>query len=170
MKMLRYISENNKGDERTHIDKDGDKIVSSYRLLLVALNCSGFDSWVVLNCLVKEILELTIIKIAKGLISLSFRCGVEIIITCKVTQYVKYTCTKSHIKGSSEKIRRKYGLQPELLKRKIEHTVIIESNFADLGQIWEPYQKLDVLCLAFIYMLDIQWKCKKRVVLVLKTV
>ena len=36
MNMLKYISENYEGDEKTFIDKDGDKIVSSYRQLLVA--------------------------------------------------------------------------------------------------------------------------------------
>ena len=47
MNMLKYISENYEGDERTCVDKDGDEIVGSYRLLLVAHNSSGFDSWVV---------------------------------------------------------------------------------------------------------------------------
>ena len=115
MNMLKYISENYEGDERTYIDKDGDEIFSSYRLLLVAHNISGFDSWVVLNSLVKDITELKIIKTARGLISLSFRCGVKIVNTSEVPQYVKFTCSKSHIKGSLEKIGIEYGLQPELL-------------------------------------------------------
>ena len=55
MNMLKYISKNYDGDERTYIDKDGDEIISSYRLLLVAHNSSGFDSWIVLNSLIKEI-------------------------------------------------------------------------------------------------------------------
>ena len=151
MNMLKYISENYDGDERTFIDKDGDEIVSSYRLLLVAHNSSGFDSWVVLNSLVKEITELKILKTARGLISLSFRCGVKIVNTVEVPKYVKFTCTKSHMKASFEKIGREYGLQPELLKGKIEHSVIIRSNFGVLRHIWEPYPKLDVFCLAFLY-------------------
>ena len=65
MNMLKYISENYEGDERTYIDKDGDEIFSSYRLLLVAHKSSGFDSWVVLNSLIKEITELKIIKTAR---------------------------------------------------------------------------------------------------------
>ena len=69
MNMLKYISENHEGDEKTYIDKDGDEIVSSYRNLLVAHNSSGIDSWVVLNSLVKEITELKIIKTSRGLIS-----------------------------------------------------------------------------------------------------
>ena len=151
MDMLKYISENYEGDERTYIDKDGDEIVSSCRLLLVAHNSSGFDSWVVLNSLIKEITDLKIIKTARGLISLSFRCRVEIVKTCEVPQYVKFICTKSHIKGSLEKIGKEYGLQPELLKGEIEHSVINKNKFAELRHIWGPYLKLDVLCLAFIY-------------------
>ena len=151
MNMLKYISENYDGDERTFIDKDGDEIISSYRLLLVAHNSSGFDSWVVLNSLVKEITDLKIIKTARGLISLSFRCGVKIVNTCEVPQYVKFTCSKSHIKGSLNKIGKEYGLQPELLKGEIEHSVINKNNFVELRHIWEPYLISDVLCLAFIY-------------------
>ena len=151
MNMLKYISENYDGDERTYIDKDGDEIISSYRLLLVAHNSSGFDSWVVLNSLVKEITDLKIIKTARGLISLSFRCGVKIVNTCEVPQYVKFTCSKSHIKGSLEKIGKEYGLQPELLKGEIDHSVINKNNFAELKHIWEPYLVSDVLCLALIY-------------------
>ena len=62
--MFKYISENYEGDERTYIDKNGDEIVSSYRILLVAHNSSGFDSWVVLNSLIKEITDLKFIKTA----------------------------------------------------------------------------------------------------------
>ena len=151
MDMLKYISENYEGDGKTYIDKDGDEIVSSYRLLLVAQNSSGFDSWVVLNSLVKEITELKIIKTARGLISLSFRCGFKIVNTVEVPQYVKFTCSKSHMKGSLEKIGREYGLQPELLKGGIEHSIINKNNFAELRHIWEPYLISDVLCLAYIY-------------------
>ena len=151
MNMLKYISKNYDGDERTYIDKDGDEIISSYRLLLVAHNSSGFDRWVVLNSLVKEITDLKIIKTARGLISLSFRCGVKIVNTCEVPQYVKFTCSKSHIKGSLNKIGKEYGLQPELLKGEIEHSVINKNNFVELRHIWEPYLISDVLCLAFIY-------------------
>ena len=151
MNMLKYISENYEGDERTYIDKEGDEIVSSYRLLLVAHNSSGFDSWVVLNSLIKEITDLKIIKTARGLISLSFPCGVKIVNTVEVPQYVKSTCSKPHIKGSIEKIGREYNLQPELLKGEIEHSIINTNNFGELRHIWEPYLISDVLCLAFIY-------------------
>ena len=117
---------------------------------MVSHYSSGFDSWVVLNSLVKEITELKIIKTARGPISLSFRCGVKIVNTIEVPQYVKFTRSKSHIKGALETIVREYGLQPELLKGEIEHSNINKNNFADIKHIWEPYLKLDVLCLAFI--------------------
>ena len=68
MVMLKFISDKYERDETTYIDKDGDEIVSSYRLLLVAHKSSGFDSWVVLNSLVKEITDIKIIKMARGLI------------------------------------------------------------------------------------------------------
>ena len=151
MNMLKYISENYEGDERTYIDKDGDEIISSSRRLLVAHNSSGFDSWIVLNSLIKNKTDLKIIKTAGGLISLSFRCGVDIVNTCEVPQYAKFTCSKSHIIGSLNKIGKEYGLQPELLKGEIEHSIINKNNFAELKHIWEPYLISDVLCLAFIY-------------------
>ena len=90
-------------------------------------------------------------KTARGMISLSFRCGIKMINTVEVHQYVKFTSKNSQIKGSFKKIGREYGLQPELLKGEIEHSTINKSNFADLRHIWEPYFKLDVLCLASKY-------------------
>ena len=85
------------------------------------------------------------------MISLSVRCGAKIVKTVEVPQYVKFTCTKSHEKSSLEKLRREYGLQPGLFIGKIEHSVLNKSNFANLRLIYEPYFRLDVLCLAFIY-------------------
>ena len=61
------------------------------------------------------------------------------------------TCTKSHLKGSIEKVGRKHGFQAELLTGKIEHSVFNETNFSDLRHICEPYLELDVLSLGFIY-------------------
>ena len=88
IKMLKQISENYEADEGTYIDKEWYEIVSSYRLLLLAHTSSGFDSWVVLNSLVKKITDSEYLKIARGLISLSFRCGIKIVNTCDVPQYV----------------------------------------------------------------------------------
>ena len=149
--MLKYFSENYEGYERTYFDEHGDEIISSYSFLLAPQTSSGFGSWVVLISSVREISESKFVKTTRGLISLSFRCGVKIVNTCEVLQYVKLTCTKSQRKGSLEKSAREYGLQPELLKGEIEHLVSEKNNFADLGHVWEPYLKLDVLSLAVIY-------------------
>ena len=72
---------------------------------MFAKNASGFDSWIVLNSLVKEITEIRRIKTAKGLISLFFRCRVKIFNTVEVPQNAKFTCTKSHIKRFLRKTR-----------------------------------------------------------------
>ena len=94
--MLKYFSENYEGDERTYIDKGCEEIVSSYRCLILTYNSSGFDSWLVSISLDKKIEDLKIIRTARRLISLSFCCGVKIVNTVEVPQYVKLTCNRSH--------------------------------------------------------------------------
>ena len=168
MDMLKYISENYEGDARTYIDKDGDEIVSSYRLLLVAHNSSEFDSWVVLKSLVGEITELKVIKTARGLISLSFRCGVKIVNTVEVPQYLKFTCSKSHIKGSLAKIGKEYGLQSEPSKEKLNTQLLLKI----VSLIWDIFGNPILNQMHYVwllYMLEIHGKCKKCLVLVLKT-
>ena len=128
MTMPKYFSENFEGYERTCFVRDGEAIVSSYRLPFVAHNASGFDSCVVLNSLIQEIADIRVLKTARGLISVSFRCVFEMVNTVEVPQYVKLTCTKPHIKGSLVKIGREFGLKPELLRREIEHSVIKKST------------------------------------------
>ena len=84
---------------------------------------------------------------------MSFRCGAKIVNTVntiEVPQYFEFTCTNFHMKSSLHKTGREYGLQPDFLKMEIEHLVFIKSNFAELRYIWEPYLRLDVLCLASI--------------------
>ena len=88
MNMLKYSSKNSEGEERTYIDKVADERVSSYRLLLVAHIAFGFHSWVVLISLPQKITEKKYIKTARRLMSLSFQCGVKIVNTVEVPQYV----------------------------------------------------------------------------------
>ena len=73
-----------------------------------------------------------IVETTRGLLSLSIRRGSKIVITVDLPQYAEVTYTKSHIKASLEKIGRKCGLQPEILKGESELSVIIKSNFANL--------------------------------------
>ena len=72
--MLRFLSENYERDERTYVDKDGDAVDNSYRLLLVAHNDCDFDVCFELESSVNEITGLKNIKTAKRLICLSFQC------------------------------------------------------------------------------------------------
>ena len=78
------------------------------------------------------------------MISLSFRCGVKIVNTVEIPQYVKYTCTISH-KSCSYKIGREYGLQPGLLEGEVSHSGITKDLFRELRHFWEPYLQSDVL-------------------------
>ena len=104
--MLKFISTNYDVDERIYIEKEGDEIVNSNRLLCVAHNSRGFDCWVVLNSLIEDITDLKNMNTARGSIPSSFRCGVKIVNSWEAPQYVKFTSTKSQIKGSLEKIDR----------------------------------------------------------------
>ena len=64
------------------------------------------------------------------MISSSFRRGVKLFNTVEVPQYVKFAGTKTHVKSLLGKIGREYGLQPEILEGKFEHSVIYKSDFA----------------------------------------
>ena len=126
MNMPQNILKNYEGDERTYIDRERDEMVSSYKILLLANKASGFYSWVVFNSLDKEVEHLKIIRTVRGLISLSFRCGVKKVNTVKILQYVKNSWTRSHLSGSLDSLEREDGLKQELLKREINHSEIVK--------------------------------------------
>ena len=105
-------------------------MVSPYRLLFLAHNASGFDNWVVLSSVVTETGDLKILKTGGGLIPLAIRCVLKIVKIVEKIQYLKFTCTKSQMKGSLEKIGKKYGLQPDHIKGEIEHSMITKNNCA----------------------------------------
>ena len=85
------------------------------------------------------------------MISLSVRCGVRIANTVELPQYVIFKGTKSQIKDSLDKIAREYNLQPEPLKREINHSDITKKIYNELRRILKPYLNSDTLCLGFIY-------------------
>ena len=62
------------------------KVVSSYRISLLAHNRSRFDSWLVLNSVDQKTTDLNIIITARILISVSFRCGVKTVKTVEIPQ------------------------------------------------------------------------------------
>ena len=68
-----------------------------------------------LNSLDGELKGIKLIRRASGLISLSFRHVVKTVNAVDLPQYVEFTCTRSLISGSLDKIGREYGLQRELL-------------------------------------------------------
>ena len=82
--IIEYFLVNYERDENTNIDRNGDDRITSYRLLILAHNASGFDIWVILNSLLREKTGLKIIKMGKGWISLPFSCGVAIVNTVEV--------------------------------------------------------------------------------------
>ena len=84
------------------------------------------------------------------IVIISFRCVVKISNTVEVPQNVKNTCSRSHKSGSLDRIR-EYNLQSELLKGEINHSEITKHIYSELIDVWEPYLKSDVLCLAFDY-------------------
>ena len=90
-------------------------------------------------------------RIARGLYSLSFSCGDKIAITIEIPMYVKYTCSRSYISASLDKIGKEYGLQPQLLKRETNHLEISKNKYNTLKRIWEPYLKLEVFFLGVVY-------------------
>ena len=93
--------------------------------------------------------------------SLSFRCVVKIDNSAEIPQYVKFTSPRSHISGCLDKIGREYSLQPEFLKGEMNHSEIGNYNYIELGHVWEPYLKSDVLNLAVIYARDALEKEKR---------
>ena len=59
----KHNSENYEGNEKNYIDEGGDEIYSLYEILSLAHITIGFDSWVVLKSLEKEIRDIKIKKL-----------------------------------------------------------------------------------------------------------
>ena len=78
IELLQYISENYTCGETLCFNEHGGEVVRSYYILLLAHNASGFDNWIVLKSLDRETKNIKIIKISRGLIFISFRCGVKL--------------------------------------------------------------------------------------------
>ena len=61
MQMVRYLNENYEGDRVFHTDKCRTNIVKSYNITLIAHNASGFDRYLVIYNLDKNITSLKIV-------------------------------------------------------------------------------------------------------------
>ena len=146
--MIEYINKNYTGDKIIHKNKSGANIVKSYKITLLAHNASGFDSYIVLNNLLKNTaLSFKIVKTDRGIIKLQFTSGK----INKTPQYIKIVCSRSHIAGSLADIGKEYGVQPQFLKSEMDHGKITMDNYKNLENEWIPYLELDCLSLAFVY-------------------
>ena len=146
--MIEYINKNYLGDKVIQKDKSGANIVKSYKITLIAHNSSGFDSYIILNNLLKNTaLSSKIVKTDRGIIKLQFNSGK----INQTPQYIKIVCSKSHISGSLSEIGKEYRVQPQLLKSEMDHTKVTMDNYEELENIWVPYLELDCLSLALVY-------------------
>ena len=141
-----------KGEPRK-IMKNGKEFIVEYDLKLVAHNGSGFDTWIILNNLPKECKIMNMIKNGKGIISLKIYNGmVDVKANSKgKPQYLTFVCSMNHMKSSLRKLGETYKLQPELLKQEMNHEEIYEDTWQSKRSEWEPYLRMDILSLAFIY-------------------
>ena len=148
VQMIEYINKNYTGDKIIHRNKSGANIVKSYRITLVAHNSSAFDSYIILNNLLKNTaLSSKIVRTDRGIIKLQFNSGK----INNTPQYIKIVCSGSHIAGSLADIGREYGVQPQLLKSEMDHGKITMDNYKSLENEWVPYLELDCLSLAYVY-------------------
>ena len=69
--------------------------------------------------------DLKTIRTVTGLISLSFNCGVKLVKTIELHQNDKITCTKLHIKGSSEKLIKDMVSNPNSSKGKLNTPLLL---------------------------------------------
>ena len=150
MDMTNFIVKNYKGKPKFFKDKDGNYKISCYKYQLIAHNASGFDNVIVLNSLPKTYFP-KIIHTSRGILKLSFRVGTIYDNNNKeIPQYMKFVCSKVHISGSLRTIQKDYGIQPQLLKTEMEHSVITLSNYIEKERFWKPYLINDVLGLGML--------------------
>ena len=108
-----------------------------YDLYLIALNGSGFDSYVVLNDLPQWRNVVKLIKNGAGLISLKIFNG-YVDQTKKVPQYVHFRCGRVHINRKLKEIGESYILQECLLKKQLEHDEIYQDTWQARENEWLP--------------------------------
>ena len=83
-------------------------------LYLIAHNGSGFDSYVVINCLPQWRSVIKLIKNGRGIVSLKIFNGCVDPVK-KIPQYVHFRCGRVHINKSLRKKGESYKLQESLL-------------------------------------------------------
>ena len=139
--------------ESKKLYRNGKEYIAEYELKLIAHNGSGFDTWIILNNLPERCRIMNLIKNGKGIISLKiFNRMVNVNANSKGhPQYLTFTCSMNHMKSSLRKLGETYKLQTSLMKQETDHNEIYEDTWESKRSEWEPYLKMDILSLAFIY-------------------
>ena len=99
--MIKFIITNYKGKPKYFKDKNGEFKMSSYfHHQLIGQNASGFDNAIVLISLPKEFTNknMKIIKKSRGFLKLSFRVGTVYEDDKEISQYMKFVCSKAHLR------------------------------------------------------------------------
>ena len=96
---------------------------------------------------------MNLIKNGKGIISLKIFNGmVNVKANSKgQPQYLTFTCSMNHMKSSLGKVGETYKLQTSFMKQEMDHNEIYKDTWESKLSEWEPYLKMDILSLAFIY-------------------
>ena len=139
--------------EPKKINRNGREFIAEYDLKLIAHNGSGFDTWVILNNLPEGCKIMNMIKNGKGIISLKIFNGMVNVKAYSKgqPQYLTFTCSMNHMKSSLRKLGETYKLQSSLMKQEMNHIEIYEDTWESKRGEWEPYSRMDILSLAFIY-------------------
>ena len=69
----------------------------------------------------------------------------------QIPQYLHFRCGITHLIYSLKKLGKTFKSQKELLKTEMDHDEIDANIYKDKKDIWLPYVKNDVLCIAFSY-------------------
>ena len=135
-----------KGDER----KNKNKIVE-YDLQLHAHSGSGFDTWILLNILPCDNLNVDIVKNGKGIIELKKFNGLIHKNNKQIPQFLHFRCGMTHLNYSLKNLGKTFKLQKELVKTEMNHNEVYSDTWKDKKDEWLLYVKNDVTCTAFCY-------------------
>ena len=68
----------------------------------------------------------------------------------EVPKYINFVCSKCHVSGSLKDIQKEYKIQPNLMKREIDHDFFNISNYKVYENFWKACLINDVLGLAYV--------------------
>ena len=121
LKVIDYVINNIKANQKIVINEYGKQVLSSYKYQMVGHNASGFDNHIFLHSLPSSYKCIEIIKTSRGFIKLSFKDGSVIENDREIRKYMKFVSSKCHISVSLKYIQKEYTIQPDLMKSEINH-------------------------------------------------